>query len=125
MKIVVFLLVFALGGALNQATNPDDDDPQSFGELFRRGLEIFRNPFSIYGDGDQKKDKMAGSGDDHDEGSPGAIVMSDFRNFCGCRLGASSRIIGGKEAAKDSIPWHVSLGTRSGIHLCGGKRFVF
>lgn len=105
--IVIFLLaVFVLDSVQNELTD-SDYAPENFGDLFRGGLGGLTDLFQRNRDGDQEKD--------NGEAGP------SFKNFCGCRLGASSRIIGGKEAAKDSIPWHVSLGAPSGKHLCGGK----
>ena len=114
MKIVVFSLFIALLALSSVQSEPNDSDysPENFGDLFRGGLGGLRDLFQAYGENDQDSDNT----DDADG-------ESDFKKFCGCRLGTGSRIIGGKEAAKDSIPWHVSLGARSGRHLCGGKSF--
>lgn len=124
MRIVIFLLFFVF--IVLSAVRSEDSDfaPENFGDLFRGGLERLRDLCPRNRDGNQNDDGSDGDNDGSNDDN--AVGASDFRKFCGCRLGASSRIIGGKEAAKDSIPWQVSLGRRStGRHLCGGKLFLW
>lgn len=114
MRIIVFLL-FVLFVSSPVLGEESEFAPENFGDLFRNGLGSLRDLFP---------GNSNDNGVDDNNGGSNASDDSNFRNFCNCRLGARSRIIGGKEAPKDWIPWHVSLGSRySGRHLCGGKFF--
>merc|ERR1711881_255812 len=54
-------------------------------------------------------------------GSTGGVGSSDCGQTNGRSMSdTSSYIVGGKEATPHSIPWQVSVQTRSGFHFCGG-----
>merc|ERR1712018_620855 len=50
----------------------------------------------------------------------GSPIGSGDCGMANGRSATSSYIVGGKEATPHSIPWQVSVQTRSGFHFCGG-----
>lgn len=132
MKVAILLLCFTLLSIqYNEVESQDlQDSINQFRDAFRQGLQALRglcprnrgdnNNNDNDNNQDDNDDDNNDDNDNNDNNNDNNTPISNFQNFCNCRLGASSRIVNGQIAKKNSIPWHVSLATRrSGSHFCG------
>lgn len=109
-----------------------DDSSNIFRDLFRQGLQSLtrlcnrrngRNNGQNNNqneDNNQNDDNNNQNNDKNDNDSN--LAVSNFNNFCNCRLGSNVKIVNGQITKKNSIPWFSSLATRiSGRHFCGAS----
>lgn len=112
--------------------NHDNHNHSPFGDLPKvgrprggRNSPFGNNPFGG-SRGSQRGSQRGAPKQDSKPSGPTSSALLDKKD-CICRIGGSKRIVNGKIAEQNSIPWQVSLAS-NGQHFCGGsvinKKFI-